>query len=68
MRRYQAVCDRCTAAQLLDGAEIGDRNCPACGAGRLLGPFPVERGLTSPTPKVEAVLYRLPERKDAPLA
>jgi hypothetical protein len=40
MPKYEAVCDCCTLTVWLETAELAERDCPVCGVGRLLGPWP----------------------------
>src|SRR3954451_12669643 len=39
--RYEAVCDCCMETQLLWRPELESKDCPVCGVGRMLGPWPV---------------------------
>jgi hypothetical protein len=41
MPRYEAVCDCCLETQSLWSAELDSEDCPVCGVGKLLGPWPV---------------------------
>jgi hypothetical protein len=43
MPSYEAVCDCCMLTVLLDTPIVEQRDCPECGVGKLLGPWPVER-------------------------
>jgi hypothetical protein len=41
MTSYEAVCDCCMETQYLVSPELEVRDCPVCGVGRMLGPWPV---------------------------
>jgi hypothetical protein len=41
MSIYEAVCDRCMETQTLWTDHLENRDCPICGVGKLLGPWPV---------------------------
>ena len=40
MPRYEAVCDCCLETQHLWSDQLQERDCPLCGVGKLLGPWP----------------------------
>jgi hypothetical protein len=42
MPRYETVCDCCLEMQHHWTDELESRDCPICGVGRLLGPWPVK--------------------------
>ena len=42
MPRFETVCDCCMETQYQWTEELKSRDCPLCGVGKLLGPWPVQ--------------------------
>jgi len=49
MTSYEAVCDCCMETQHLVSPVLEVPDCPVCGVGKLLGPWPVRRRFESDT-------------------